>query len=347
MRIGPSRVGVVLFNLGGPDKPEAVRPFLHNLFADPAILGGPAPMRRLAAALIAWGRERQAKANYARLGGGSPLLAQTLAQARALEEELGLLRPQMAFKVVVAMRHWPPLAVQAVEELDSFRPDRIVLLPLYPQFSSTTTGSSLAEWRRIYQGRAEVHTVCCWPVMRSFVQAHADLIRATWEEGGRPRVRLLFSAHGLPKRVVEKGDPYEWQVETTCRAIAGLLGADWEWRLCYQSRVGPMKWLEPTTLEEIEAAAADGIGVLIDPVAFISEHVETLVELDHDYRKRALALGMSCYLRCATVQTQPGFISGLARMVEARLSATGAGPEGVGCPEDFELCGRTRSERDS
>ncbi|HWF01640.1 MAG TPA: ferrochelatase [Caulobacteraceae bacterium] len=334
------KLAVVLFNLGGPDGPADVRPFLRNLFADPAIIRLPAPLRLALAQWISRTREKLARANYAIMGGGSPLLGQTQAQATALQRELSRVSPGVETRVFIAMRYWRPFSEATAREVAAFAPDRIVLAPLYPQFSTTTTGSSLAAWRKAYTARTPTHTLCCWYANAGLVEAHVQAIRGAWEAAGRPRVRLLFSAHGLPQRVIDAGDPYQWQVEATCAAVAARLGEGWDWRICYQSRVGPMKWLGPSTPDAIASAAAEGLGVLIAPIAFVSEHVETLVELDHEYAALARGLGVQVYLRAAAPGVAPSFIEGLAAAVTEALERSGAAPDGAGCPDGFAHCGR-------
>ena len=327
------RLAVVLFNLGGPDGPDSVRPFLFNLFADPAIIGAPAPLRLALAALISSARAQPAKINYAMMGGGSPLLPETEAQAGALEQALANDFPGFETKAFIAMRYWKPFAAETARAVAVFAPDEIVLLPLYPQYSTTTTGSSLADWNAVYRGPGQVRALCCYPMESGLVGAHAERIEAAWVAAGRPRdVRLLFSAHGLPERVVERGDPYQSQIEATAAAIAKRLGSSWaDWRICYQSRVGPMKWLGPTTMEMIEAAVEDGLGVVIAPIAFVSEHVETLVELDHDYARKAAALGCTTYIRAPALGLQAAFIAGLAGLVSRALQQT----DGIHPGSDF------------
>ena len=338
------RIGVVLFNLGGPDSLEAVKPFLFNLFNDKAIIGLPQPLRRLLAWRISTGREEEAKANYAHMGGSSPLKRETEAQRQALETALASALPGDTVKVVTAMRYWRPLTEEAAAEMAAFRPDEVVLLPLYPQFSTTTTGSSLAAWRRTYKGRGREHVVCCYPGEPGFLDAHAQRILAVWDAAERPQtLRLLFSAHGLPERVIQAGDPYQWQVERTCAAIAGKLEAAWpglDWSICYQSRVGPLKWIGPSTPDAIGQAIDDGKGVLLVPVAFVSEHVETLVELDRDYAELAHERGAAHYLRAPAVGVLPDFIDGLAGSVQAALDRAGVQSASGGriCPGACAKC---------
>ena len=342
MAEGDRRVAVVLFNLGGPKELDDVQPFLRNLFSDPAIIDLPALLRRPLADFISRSRTRVSAGNYQAMGGGSPLLLETEAQAEALKAELE--RRGLPARIFIAMRYWQPMIDAAADAVAQFAPTDVVLAPLYPQFSTTTTASSLNAWRTAYRGPGEVRTICCWPANDGLVAAHAEVIREVWEEAGQPPVRLLFSAHGIPVRTAKRGDPYAWQVETTCRAIADRLGPSWNWRLCYQSRVGPLEWLGPSTPESIREAAADGIGVLIDPVSFVSEHVETLIELDRDYAGIAVKAGAPCYLRAPTVGVRAPFIEGLAAAILERLERAGIGPDGVACPAGFARCVRDRRE---
>ncbi len=340
-----SRLAVVLFNLGGPDSLAAVRPFLRNLFSDPAIIGAPGPVRWALAELISRTRERMAKANYAVMGGASPLNAETRAQAQALEARLRETRPADVVRVFVAMRYWRPFTHETAREVATFAPDDVVLLPLYPQFSTTTTGSSFAAWRRAYAGPGREHSACCYFEDEGLAAAHAALILQAWRAAGSPeRVRLLFSAHGLPERIAAAGDPYQWQVERTCAAVARQLPSGWDWRVCYQSRVGPLKWIGPSTLEEIDRAAADGVGVLIDPVAFVSEHVETLVELDRDYAEAAARAGVEPYIRAPALGTHPLFVDGLAKSVGAALEDAATTEARCACKKGFARCGLRRGE---
>jgi len=325
--VGPSRkIAVVLTNLGGPDRLESVRPFLFNLFSDPAIISLPAPLRLILATLISTLREKSAQANYARMGGASPLLAETKAQAGALQAVLADRWPSSTVKTFIAMRYWKPFSAETARAVEAFEPDEVVILPLYPQFSTTTTASSLKAWTRAYAGGGVVRAVCCYPTQEGLVAAHAQRIMQAWDSAGRPTgVRLLFSAHGLPQKVIDGGDPYQAQIEATAAAVAAQLEGDWDWRVCYQSRVGPMKWLGPSTPEAIQAAADDGLGAIITPIAFVSEHIETLVELDHDYAVLAQNVGCEPYVRVPALGLHEAFIQGLADTVAGALG----GPTGV------------------
>lgn len=331
------KLAVVLFNLGGPDRPEAVRPFLANLFNDPAILSLPQPFRGLLAWLIARRRAPVAAQIYDRLGGGSPLLPNTQAQAASLKVALG---GGAEVEVFVAMRYWHPLSPETAAAVRAFAPAEIVLLPLYPQFSGTTSGSSLKDWQTSAERaglKVPTRAVCCYPAEPGFIGAMTALIRPAWERAaavGRPR--LLFTAHGLPKRVVERGDPYQAQVEATAAAIVARLGiAGLDWQLSYQSRVGPLEWLQPYTEDELKRAGHDRVPLVVVPIAFVSEHSETLVELDITYRDEALRHGVPHYERVPTAGTHPDFIAGLARLVrEARVR-----PQAVAADGGQRLCG--------
>lgn len=343
------KVAVVLFNLGGPDRPQAVRPFLFNLFRDPAILTVPGPMRLALAALISSTRARSARANYARMGGASPLLRETQAQAQALQAELESTRPDLECRTFVAMRYWKPFVETTAKEVAAFAPDEVVLLPLYPQFSTTTTASSLKAWSKAYAGSGTVRAICCYPDEEGLIEAHARKVRGVMSAAGRlPAVRLLFSAHGLPEKAVQGGDPYQWQIERTCAAVAERLAGAWaaelDWKICYQSRVGPLKWLGPYTPAAIEEAAHEGLGVIVIPIAFVSEHIETLVELDHDYAQFAEHVGCPFYLRAPALGIEPAFIGGLAALVAAALKRPAGVENGGGgriCPR---ACGRCPAE---
>jgi ferrochelatase len=334
------RAAIILFNLGGPDSLEAVRPFLFNLFRDPAIIGAPGFIRLPLAAYIAYTRNKPAQANYALMGGRSPILFETEAQAAALQNLLNAKLSGVETNVIVAMRYWKPFIADAAEMARDWGAEEALLLPLYPQFSSTTTGSSLKEWARHWQGKTR--TLCCYPTADKFIQAHADAILSAWKKAAAPpNPRILFSAHGLPQQIVDKGDPYPWQVEQTVAAVRRRLPREWAFRICYQSRVGRLKWLEPSTEHEIAIAGGDRAGVIVSPIAFVSEHVETLVELDRDYAALAKQAGVPFYIRAPALSAADDFISSLADRVSDLLGK----PEGVYaetgariCPRAFGMC---------
>ena len=333
------KTAVVLFNLGGPDSLEAVRPFLFNLFRDPAIITLPAVARYPLAALISTTRNKSAQANYAIMGGRSSLLPETQAQAAALEAELSL--QGLDARIFIAMSYWKPFIGETARAVADYAPDEIVLLPLYPQYSTTTTASSLKAWARAYRGPGRSRAVGCYPNAPGVVDAHVAEIRKVWDAAGKPaNVRLLFSAHGLPQQVINAGDPYEAQVRATAAAIAAQLPGFADWQVCFQSRVGRLKWIGPATDDAIRQAGADGKGVLISPIAFVSEHIETLVELDHEYAELAAGLGVAPYLRARTPGVGVPFIAELGRAVVSALGREGVAPHGPWrCPAGYAKCG--------
>ncbi|MEQ8193218.1 MAG: ferrochelatase [Rhodospirillales bacterium] len=343
-----AKIAVVLFNLGGPDAPGAVRPFLFNLFNDPAIIALPGPLRWLLAQLISRRRAPIARKIYAHLGGKSPLLDLTREQAAALEKKLNAGRE--TYKTFVSMRYWHPMSAETARAVKGFEPDEIVLLPLYPQYSSTTTGSSLWDWQRAAAREslfAPTFAPCCYPTEDGFIRAYAELVRdCLARENLTGKARVLFSAHGLPQKVIDAGDPYQWQVEQTAAAIVAQIGAAAaDWAVCYQSRVGPLAWIGPSTEEELKRAAQDGMPVAVVPIAFVSEHSETLVELDIEYRHLAQSLGVPGYVRVPAAGTHAAFIDGLARTVEAARGKNAAlepAAGGTECRRRFSGCPQGR-----
>ncbi len=340
------RIAVVLFNLGGPDRPEAIRPFLLNLFSDKAILRVPFFVRPVLARIIAGRRLKPATANYALLGGRSPLLDLTRAQGLALEAAL----PEIEARCFIAMRYWHPFSDEAAKAVKAFQPHEVVLLPLYPQFSTTTTGSSLDAWREAAARLglvAPVTTLCCWPEDAGYAEATAAIVRRAWEQASAAldgtALRLLFSAHGLPEAIVRAGDPYQWQIERTVRAVIAAWGpeAPADWAICYQSRATPQKWLEPSTDQEVARAARDKVAVVVVPIAFVSDHSETLVELDVEYRHLAEKLGVPGYFRVPAQNDETNFVAALADLVR-RARAAGPGlcshTGGRICPSEFTGC---------
>lgn len=315
------KTAIVLFNLGGPDNSEAVRPFLFNLFNDKAIINLPGFIRTPLAYVIARKRAKVAKGIYDLIGGGSPLLPNTQAQAQALEAALDM--PDT--KTFIAMRYWHPMSAEVAMAVKEYNPDRILLLPLYPQFSTTTTASSVDIWNRMAKVAKldkPTQVICCYPTLSGFIDSTAELIRAELAKAsahGKPRI--LFSAHGLPEKIVAGGDPYQWQCEQTAAAIVEkLAGEKFEHVSCYQSRVGPLKWIGPATDDEINRAGKDGVPLIVVPIAFVSEHSETLVELDIEYGHLAKEAGVPFYGRVPAVGTHSLFIHGVADLVRQTLN---------------------------
>jgi ferrochelatase len=315
------KVAVLLMNLGGPKTQADVKGFLFNLFADRRIITLPFGVRHGLAAVIAHTRTPTAQANYRHMGGGSPILAESQAQADALQ---ALLDGQTGIeaRVFVGMRYWHPFIGAVAAEISAYAPDEIVLLPLYPQFSSTTTLTAFEAFERAYRGPAKVTRICCYANNDRFIAAHVDLIRAQLARLPDPQsYRLLFSAHGLPQKIVDAGDPYQAQVEATVARIMAQLGAH-DHVICYQSRVGRLVWLGPSTDEEIRRAGVEQKPVVVIPVAFVSEHVETLVELDIEYSHLAKAAGIPDYVRVPALGVTPDYIAALAQEVAKALDAT-------------------------
>jgi protoporphyrin/coproporphyrin ferrochelatase len=318
-------VAVVLFQLGGPDSPAAIEPFLYNLFSDPDIIDF--PFARLArpvmARLISSRRARKVQDHYASIGGKSPLRELTERQARALEAEL---RKTLDARVFVAMRYWHPLTEEAVRQVLARDFAELVLLPLYPQYSRTTTGSSLNEWERKYPGSAGAKALSP-RIVREFYDygPYLDSVVENINEGltrfgAAEEVHLVFSAHGVPLSVIEAGDPYQSQIEATTKLVmerGGWSNPHWS---CYQSRVGPGRWLRPMlheTLQEIAAGTpyAKSNSVLVIPIAFVSDHVETLSEINIEARALAASLGLGQFEVMPALNDSPAFIRALAGLV--------------------------------
>jgi ferrochelatase len=317
------RVAVVLFNLGGPDAPESVRPFLVNLFTDPAILRVPGWVRPWLGRIIAWRRTKPASENYAIIGGRSPLLELTQEQATALEAALNA-EGEVEAKSFIAMRYWHPMSDETAAAVKAWGPDEILLVPLYPQFSTTTTGSSMVAWEKAAARiglRVPTTTLCCFHSDPAFAEATAAIVRGAYDRARAEldpavKLRVLFSAHGLPESIVKAGDPYQWQVEQSVEHVIERLGIPGlDSVVCYQSRVTPQKWIGPSTEDELERAGHDKVAVLVVPIAFTSEHSETLVELDVEYREEAEKLGVPGYFRAPAQNADPAFIAGLAGLV--------------------------------
>lgn len=329
------KIAIVMMNLGGPDSKDAIQPFLMNFFMDKNIIRLPLIFRFALATLISKKRsKREAGQSYGEIGGKSPLLENTQKQAAALETALNKTAKNIQFKTFIAMRYWHPMSDQTAREVRDWAADEIILLPLYPQFSTTTTWSSLGVWLKSMQALKmdrKVHTIFDYPINKGFIQASVDNIRAQYKRAlkdGHKNPRVLFSAHGLPESIIKSGDPYQQQCEQTAQAIIKELAIkDLDYQYCYQSRVGPKKWIGPSLDEALEKAAIDQKSVIIYPHSFTQEHVETLVELDIEYKEMADALGIKDYYRAQTVATHPEFINGLAELVKAQLKQEAAHPK--------------------
>ena len=334
---------VILFNLGGPDKLENVEPFLFNLFNDPAILNLPTFFRYPLAKIISSRRAPIAKKIYEELGGSSPILKLTIDQSKELEKKLHQNNSLDEYKCFIVMRCWHPRAKKVVNEVRSFNPEEIILLPLYPQFSASTSASSFREWEnicKINNYKIKTSTICCYPTDKNFIKAHT--IEINKKINGINNYKLIFSAHGLPEKNIKKGDPYQWQVEQTVNAIVKYLNIqNLDWILSYQSRVGPLKWIGPSTDNVIIENSKLGKQLIIVPVAFVSEHSETLVELDIEYKKLALDNGCIKYIRVPALGVNDTFIESLSNLIINKDKNQFNGkifPPINKCPSNFIKC---------
>jgi len=334
---------VILFNLGGPDKLENVEPFLFNLFNDPAILNLPGIIRCPLAKFIANRRAPVAKKIYEELGGSSPILKLTIDQSEELEKKLNQNNSLDEYKCFIVMRCWHPRAEKVVNEVRSFNPEEIILLPLYPQFSASTSASSIKEWEnicKINNYKIKTSTICCYPTDKNFIKAHA--VEINKKINGINNYKLIFSAHGLPEKNIKKGDPYQWQVEQTVNEIVKYLNIqNLDWILSYQSRVGPLKWIGPSTDNVIIKNSKLGKQLIIVPVAFVSEHSETLVELDIEYKKLALDNGCIKYIRVPALGVNDTFIESLSNLIINKDKNQFNGkifPPINKCPSNFIKC---------
>lgn len=326
------RIGVVLLNLGGPDTLDAVEPFLNNLFNDPDIIDFPGSflIRRWLAKQISTRRAPMASKQYAEIGGGSPLKAHTLKQAELLES---LLNDHFPAKVYTAMRYWKPFTEDALDEIERDGIRRVILLPLYPQYSKATTESSVKEWKRQLEQRSDMADLK-WSLVEQYhdfppyIDAFVERIEQALERfpaDDRTRVHLVFSAHGTPIKLVRQGDPYSQQIAVTVDRVIEQGGFSHDWSLCYQSKVGPQKWLTPSTPDTIEHLAAKGVKrMLLVPIAFASDHLETLFELGIEYRKLADRSGVEQYEVTEGLNNSPKFIDALATLVMSEMGYKGA-----------------------
>ncbi|MBN8828346.1 MAG: ferrochelatase [Sphingobacteriia bacterium] len=316
-------ISIILLNLGGPDSPKSVKPFLFNLFYDPAIIRLPKIFRWLIAKIISSKREKTAIEIYEKIGGSSPILQNTIRQAIKLNEKLNNNIFQINYNIEIAMRYWYPRAKEIVLKLKKTNPEFIILLPLYPQFSTTTTGSSVKELEKELEKNnlnIPIKKICCYYDHPKFIEAHVKLIKKYLEniltDHQQNDIRLLFSAHGLPERIIKEGDPYQWQVEESVKYIVSNLKIEnLDYQICYQSRVGPLKWIGPSTEEEIKRAGKDKKVILLIPITFVSEHSETLVELDMEYKDLAKESEVPNYYRVPTLSEDDLFIEALQEII--------------------------------
>lgn len=320
------KVAVIVFNLGGPENLDQVKPFLYRLFSDPEIIRIRSDfLRRLVAYSIATLRAPKSRGYYAKIGGGSPLRRITLEQAQALSDDLRW--AGVAVDVFVGMCTWHPFFTEALEEVEASKPDRLVVLPLFPQYSVTTTGSGFASLERLIAQRPalaglDIRWIRAWGSHPTYIEAFAGLIRKELAEFHDPdNVHILFSAHSIPQRYVKSGDPYLDQTSETVELIVDSLGRRNPYQLAFQSKLGPVKWLEPSTSEVILKLGREDVDqVLVVPVSFVSEHIETLYELDIQYRKVAEDAGIAQFRRVPALNSDPTFIRALRELVQGALA---------------------------
>ena len=315
-------VGVVLLQLGGPDSLSTVEPFLYNLFCDPDIIDLPLAFlfRRALARIIARRRAPRVRQFYARIGGRSPILKLTLRQASALERAL---RPAVDARVVIAMRYWHPMTDAAIDSLVAAGVEKVVLLPLYPQYSRTTTGSSVREWERALRRRGLRHFLvrtvteyCEHPLYVAALVRNIGIALRRVPPADRTAVHLVFSAHGTPVSLVRRGDPYQAQIVKTYNAVVREGKFDLPHHLCYQSKVGPQRWLEPSLDATIDRLAREHVShLIVIPVAFVSDHSETLWEINIETRQEAQRLGIRYFDMSPALHTAPQYIAALRDLV--------------------------------
>jgi ferrochelatase len=318
------KIGVVLFQLGGPDSLTSIEPFLYNLFCDPDIIDFPFAKlaRKPLAKLISTSRAKHVAHHYAEIGGKSPILDFTRRQEVALEREL---RREIDAKVTIAMRYWHPFTAVAIAEMAAFAAEEIVLLPLYPQYSKTTTGSSVNEWNRCFQPngwRPNVRLIETFYEDPAYLDSLVSAVNACVAEVADPvDLDIVFSAHSVPMAVIEKGDPYQRQIERTVDMVWERGGWPARRHTCYQSKVGASKWLRPSMHETVKSLAAAGSKhVLVVPISFVSDHVETLHEIDIEHREQARELGIEDFRMMPGLNDSPDFIRALVGLVRTALA---------------------------
>ena len=326
------KIAIVLLNFGGPNKLDDVKQFLFNLFYDKAVIRLPNPFRWLIAKLIATKRCETSKHIYDQIGGKSPILDWTNKQSDLLKQELSALIKE-EFEVFISMRYWYPRAFEVASKIEKYNPTEVIILPLYPHYSTTTTGSGVSDFLKYYP--KEVQSICCYPTEHNFIRAWSENIKKSLELlEPEEDFCILFSAHGLPEKIIKQGDPYQWQIEQSVKAIVDTLGIQVDYKVTYQSRVGPVKWIGPCTEEEIKKACLDKKAIVIVPISFVSEHVETLVELDIEYKAIA-DLSNTKYIRVPALGLNSYYIKALADLVVNKI---GNNKMARICPKEFSCC---------
>lgn len=318
------KTGVLLLNLGGPEQTEDVEAFLYNLFSDRQIIRlGPFFLQKFIARRIAKKRAPKSIVNYNKIGGGSPIRQLSEEQASQLEKQLA---PYGEFLVRVCMRYWHPFASETIDELIRAGVDELIALPLYPHYSVATTGSSLSDLRRTLKNKdikLPLKTIKSWPTEAGYITALADSIQEELSRFGNEEVALVYSAHSLPVKFIEDGDPYVDELQQTIKALEKKIGQ--KGTLCYQSRSGPVEWLGPSTPETITSLADSSCkNMLVVPLSFVSDHVETLYEIDMEYRTMAESLGMR-FAITPGLNSAPHFIDALRNLVLRCLQREGPG----------------------
>lgn len=348
------RVAIVLLNLGGPANLAAVKKFLFNLFYDRAIINIANPFRYIFAKIISITRNKKSQAIYSLVGNKSPILEETERQKLAITKKLQQIMDEN-FKIFTAMRYFHPYAKEVIAQINNYGPSEIILLPLYPQYSSTTTGSSIKDFLANFYKKINIDfqqvpikTICCYPFDDEFINSHLELIKESLKNlKNKENFRILFSAHALPVKIIKSGDPYQWQIEKTVENIISRLNIDnLDYLITYQSRVGPVEWLKPSTENEIEKAGKENKAIIVVPIAFVSEHVETLVELDIEYNNIASKYEIE-YIRVPALGINGAFINSLAKMIlklinqnhnEQRENLIVSSINKKICPRKFTIC---------
>lgn len=335
-----TKTAIVLMNLGGPSNISEVKQFLFNLFYDKAIIRLPNPLRWIIAKIISSKREKPAKEIYEKMGGKSPILEETKKQKDELEKKF-----DSNTRFYISMRYSSPRSFEISKAIKEFNPDKIILLPLYPQFSSTTSASSIDDMMkelRLLELDKIATPICCYFDDEDFIKSHLEKLKIAIKNLKSKNYRILFSAHGLPENVIKNGDPYQWQVEKTVEKIVSKLGIkNLDYKITYQSRVGPMKWIEPYTDKVIEETCKEKKAIIIVPIAFVSEHSETLVELDIEYADIAKSYQIE-YVRVEALRSDKFFIESLEKIIKNHIkqnnSVTSFRKSTRICPENFTNC---------